>query len=358
MKFLMAAGGTGGHVIPALVIAEELKARNPQSEILFVGTAKGVENRLVPNAGFKLELVKVRAWQGQSLVAKVKNLMGAPRALWQAFGILGRFQPDVVLGVGGYASGPIMVAAALRRIPLCVLEPNAFPGMANRWLGPLVKKAFLGFPEAASFFRSGGSVITGIPVRKEFFRSESKKHGTPFEVLIFGGSQGARSINRAAVEALPALERFADELRIVHQTGQGEYNSVKEGYDQRAVNATVFPYIENMPEVVANADLVICRAGANTVAELAAAGKASVLVPFPAAANQHQLRNAESLVRVGAAQLILDKDLNGETFAAVVDNLRKDSAKLEQMETNIRPLARPDATKMIADELERLAEAG
>jgi len=355
MRLLLAAGGTGGHVIPALVIARELARRNPQSKVLFVGTAKGVENRLVPESGFPLELVAVRAWQGQSLAARVRNLAGAPRAWLQAVAILRRFQPDVVLGVGGYAAGPVMLAAGVAGIPLAVLEPNAFPGMANRWVAPYVTRAFLAFPNTASFFPPGSSRFTGIPVRPEFFSVQPKRHGSPFTVLIFGGSQGARSLNRAAVEALPQLAQWRKEIRIAHQTGQNEYNAVREAYERFSVSAEVLPHIEKMPEMFARADLIVCRAGANTVAELAAAGKAAILVPFPAAANQHQLRNAEALAQIGAARLILDRELSAATLFTAIEEMRARPDLMAQMEARIRTMARPEATARIVDELERLA---
>ena len=358
MRFLMAAGGTGGHVIPALVVARELMARNPDCRVLFVGTAKGVENRLVPQAGFPLELVDVGALQRQSWAARSRTFFRLPRALWQASRILRKFQPQVVLGVGGYAAGPVMLAAALMGIPLAVLEPNAFPGMANRWIAPFVARAFLAFPEAASFFGHGKPLIAGIPVRREFFEirphPQTQPRESPFTVLVFGGSQGARTLNRAVMEALPKLAQCGKQIRLLHQTGQNEYNAVKEAVAKYPVQAEVFPYIEGMPEAFARADLVVCRAGANTVAELAAAGKAAILVPFPAAANQHQLRNAEAVARTGAARLILDKELNGETFFSAVEELCEGPEKLNRMEARIRNFGRPEATALIADELERL----
>jgi UDP-N-acetylglucosamine--N-acetylmuramyl-(pentapeptide) pyrophosphoryl-undecaprenol N-acetylglucosamine transferase len=355
MRILLAAGGTGGHVIPALVVAGELMARRPETGILFVGTAKGVENRLAPEAGFPLELIAVSAWQGQSLAARLRNLVGAPRSLLQASRILRTFQPDVVLGVGGYASGPILLAAGVAGLPIAVLEPNAVPGMANRLLAPFVRRAFLAFPETASFFRPETAVVTGIPVRSEFLGIEPRRSGPSFNLLIFGGSQGARSLNRAVVEALPKLKSFPNDLRIVHQTGQSEYNAVREVYANSAIAAEVLPYIENMAERFSQADLVVSRAGANTVAELAAAGKAAILVPFPFAADQHQLRNAESLAKAGAARLILDRELNGETLAAAVREMREHRETMERMEERIRRFARPEAARHIADELERLA---
>jgi UDP-N-acetylglucosamine--N-acetylmuramyl-(pentapeptide) pyrophosphoryl-undecaprenol N-acetylglucosamine transferase len=314
-----------------------------------------VENRIVPQAGFDLALIRVGAWQGQSLAIRIANLLGAPRAWWQAQSILRTFRPDVVMGVGGYAAGPIMLAAGVAGIPLAVVEPNAFPGMSNRWVAPYVQRAFIAFEETASYFLPEAARLTGIPIRREFFELPHRHPGSTFTVLIFGGSQGARSLNRAAVEALPKLENWGKELRIVHQTGQSEYNAVREAYEKSPVPAEVLPYIENMPERFAAADVVVCRAGANTLAELAAAGKPAVLVPFPAAANQHQLRNAEALVRIGAARMILDRELNGGTFVQALSELRGNPAASEQMSRRIRSIARPNATGLIVDEMERMA---
>jgi len=262
--------------------------------------------------------------------------------------------PDVVLGVGGYAAGPVMLAAGLQGIPLAVLEPNAYPGMANRWVAPYVARAFIAFSETASFFRPGGAVLTGVPVRRELFDLPPKERRTPFSVLIFGGSQGARTLNRGAVEALPKLAQSGEKVSIVHQTGQTEYNQVREAYAKFPIEARVLPYIEKMPEALAAADLVVCRAGASTVAELAAAGKAAILVPFPSAANQHQRRNAEALARVGAARLIPDRELNGETFFAALEQMRKDPETIARMQSRIRKLAHPEAAGRIAQELERM----
>jgi len=356
LRLLMAAGGTGGHVIPALVIAREFCARNRGATVLFVGTPRGIEARLVPEAGFALELFKVGALQGQSASTRLKTLLALPRALWQAHRIIERFQPHVVLGIGGYAAGPVMLTAAWSGIPLAVLEPNAYPGLVNRWVAPYVSRALVGFPEAAAFFPPNKVVEAGIPVRREFFAVPPKPHQPPFTVLVFGGSQGARTLNRAVVEALPQLDQFKETLLLLHQTGQTEYNAIREAYAKHSVRAEVSPYIEAMPEAFARADLVVCRAGASTVGELTAAGRAAILVPYPAAANRHQLRNAESLAARGAARVILDRDLNGERLVATIRELLGDPAKLERMETAMRRAAHPDATARIVEELERLAE--
>jgi len=355
MRLLLAAGGTGGHVIPGLVLARELCGRGPEHRVLFVGTSRGVENRLVPPAGFPLELLEVAALQGEPLAARLRNLLRLPGALGQASRIIARFRPDVVLGVGGYAAGPVMLAAALAGVPLAALEPNAVPGLANRWIAPYVERAFLGFPEAQSYFLAGKSSVTGVPVRREFFEVPPRQSRDPFTVLVFGGSQGARTLNRAAVEALPLLESERERLLLLHQTGQTEYNAVREAYERHAVPAEVFPFTDQMPEVFGRADLVVCRAGANTLAELAAAGKAAILVPFPFAANQHQLRNAQALQEAGAAQLVLNWEMDGARFASAVRDLLDHPEMLAHMEQRIRTLAKPQATARIVDELERMA---
>jgi UDP-N-acetylglucosamine--N-acetylmuramyl-(pentapeptide) pyrophosphoryl-undecaprenol N-acetylglucosamine transferase len=358
LRLLLAAGGTGGHVIPALVVAQEFCRRDASRQVLFVGTLRGIENRLVPAAGFPLEHLVIGALQGQSLATRLKTLLALPHAFLQAYRILERFQPDVVLGVGGYAAGPTMLAAAFRDIPLAVLEPNAFPGLANRWVAPYVARAFLAFEQAAPFFAPGKSLVTGMPLRQEFFDVPQRSHRSPFTVLVFGGSQGARRLNQAVVEALPNLAQTASssglQLTFLHQTGESEYNRVREEVARHSAPVEVFAYLDRMWEAFARADLVVCRAGASTVAELAAAGRAAILVPFPAAADEHQLRNAEALERLGAARLILDRRLNGETLLTAVRELLGNPEQLRRMESAMRRAGRQDATSRIVAELERL----
>jgi len=355
LRLLIAAGGTGGHVIPALVIAREFRRRHPEAEIVFAGTPRGVECRLVPAAGFSLERLRVGLLQGQRVATRVRTLLELPRALWQAGRMLERFQPQVVLGVGGYAAGPVMLMAAWSGIPLAVLEPNAHPGLTNRWVAPYVSRAFIGFPQAAAYFHPNKVTEVGIPVREEFFRIRPKTRQLSFTVLVFGGSQGAHSINRAVVDALPELDQFEESLRILHQTGESEYNAIRAEYAQHTVQAEVVPYLDAMPEAFAGADLVICRAGASTVAELAASGRAAILVPYPSAANQHQLRNAESLVARGAARMILDHELSGAGLATAIQDLLLDPPTLERMEAAMRRASHPNAAGQIVDEVELLA---
>lgn len=365
-KLLIAGGGTGGHVIPALVIAREFcrRGHGEERQVLFVGTARGIESRMVPEAGFPLELLQVGALQGQSSLTRLKTLTGLPKAIAQSLSILKRFKPSVVLGVGGYAAGPMMLAAVLRGLPLALYEPNAHPGLANRWIAPFAQRAFVNFGEAAKVFGPDKTAQTGIPVREEFFAVRQKKHAPPYTVLVFGGSQGARSLNRAVVEALPLLAQSAafaqTPVRLLIQTGQTEYNRVREAVEKfpgpyADWRHEVFAFRDRMWEACAEADLLICRAGATTLAELAGAGRAAVLVPFPSAANQHQLRNARALQRLGAARLLLDQELSGEKVCKVINELLHDTRQLESMEAAIRREARPNAGSQIVDELEKLA---
>jgi UDP-N-acetylglucosamine--N-acetylmuramyl-(pentapeptide) pyrophosphoryl-undecaprenol N-acetylglucosamine transferase len=358
LKLLIAGGGTGGHVIPALVLAREFHRRDPAREVLFVGSRRGIETQLVPPAGFSLEYLKVGMLQGQSAAARLQTLLELPRAVWGALRILDRFRPHVVLGVGGYASGPVMLAAAFRGTPLAVFEPNAFPGLVNRWIAPYAARAFVSFEEATRYFAAGKAVVTGIPVRDEFFKIPPVEHRAPFTVLIFGGSQGARSINRAVIGALPSLAQQKPPLALLLQTGENEYNRVQEEVAKHSVAAEVFAFLDRMWEAFSRADVVVCRAGASTVAELAAAGRAAILVPYPTAANQHQLRNAEALERAGAARLILDKDLSGERLSSALRELLDRPEQLRQMESAMRRMAHPDAAPRIVDELERLSSRG
>lgn len=354
LRLLVAGGGTGGHVIPALVLAREFRRRDPAREVLFVGSPRGIETRLVPPAGFPLEYLQVGMLQGQSPAARLRTLLNLPRAVWQAMRILDRFRPHVVLGVGGYASGPVMLAAAFRGTALAVFEPNAYPGLVNRWMAPYVERAFVAFDEATRYFAAGKAVVTGIPVREEFFAVPPAQHRPPFTVLIFGGSQGARSINRAVIGALPSLAQQKPPLALLHQTGENEYNRVQEEVAKHSVRVEVFVFLDRMWEAFSRANLVVCRAGASTVAELAAAGRAAILVPYPAAANEHQLRNAEALERAGAVRLILDKDLNGERLSSALRQLLESPEQLQRMESAMRRMAHPDAATRIVDELERL----
>jgi UDP-N-acetylglucosamine--N-acetylmuramyl-(pentapeptide) pyrophosphoryl-undecaprenol N-acetylglucosamine transferase len=347
MRAILAGGGTGGHVIPALAIAHELKRRYG-AEILFIGTARGLENRLVPAAGFPLQLVKVGALNRVSLATRVRTAFDLPRAVFAAAKMLNEFQPDVVIGVGGYASGPAMLAAILKHVPTLAFEPNLVPGFANRIVSRFVSAAAVHFEQTADHFRNG--VVTGVPVRPAFFQIPKKQYSPASPVLlVFGGSQGARAINQAMIRALPELMKRLPGLHVVHQTGERDYNEVQAGYAKAAVPAEVHKFMDDMPGFFARADLVLCRSGASTVAEIAAAGKPSIFVPFPMAADDHQRRNAEAMEQAGAAVVLEETRLDEVWLVDTICALFDFPDKLRQMGEAARTMSHPDAAKDIAE---------
>jgi UDP-N-acetylglucosamine--N-acetylmuramyl-(pentapeptide) pyrophosphoryl-undecaprenol N-acetylglucosamine transferase len=358
MRVLIAAGGTGGHIYPGVAVAKELERRNKENEVRFVGTARGLETKLVPKAGFKLSLIESTGLKNVGMVARARGVLVLPRSFTSARKLIRDFKPDVVVGAGGYVSGPVVLTAALLNVPTMVMESNALPGWTNRVLARFVDKAAVTFPESLPFFRGKGIVI-GNPVRREFFEIQPRSQdGSEFAVLVFGGSQGARAINEAMVAALPDLESSKSTLRILHQTGELDYDKVLEGYTKAGwtLLAEVRRYIDDMVTAFANADLVVCRAGATTTAELIAAGKASIMVPFPLAADDHQRKNAEALEAAGAAKMILQQDLSGATLSREIAALAKDRQRLVSMGEAGRRLARGDAAVAAVDLLEELVQ--
>jgi UDP-N-acetylglucosamine--N-acetylmuramyl-(pentapeptide) pyrophosphoryl-undecaprenol N-acetylglucosamine transferase len=353
MRAILAGGGTGGHVIPAIAIAQELQ-ESYQAEVLFIGTARGLENRLVPEAGFPLELVKVGALNRVSLATRVKTLFDLPRAVFTAGRLLNEFQPDVVIGVGGYASGPAMVAAIRRRIPTLAFEPNVVPGFANRVVARFVSAAAVHFEETAERFRN--AVVTGVPVRPAFFQIPRKPYvqASP-TVLVFGGSQGARAINLAMTRAIRPLASRVSGLHVIHQTGERDYNDVLAAYAQAEFPAEVHKFIDDMPAFFARADLILCRSGASTVAEVAAAGKPAVFIPFPLAADDHQRRNAEAMEKAGAAVLVEETRLDEVWLVDTICALLEDPVRLAKMSDAARAMAHPNAAKDIGELAARLA---
>jgi UDP-N-acetylglucosamine--N-acetylmuramyl-(pentapeptide) pyrophosphoryl-undecaprenol N-acetylglucosamine transferase len=353
MRAILAGGGTGGHVIPALAIAQELQ-KQCGADVLFIGTARGIENRLVPAAGFKLRLVEVGALKNVSLATRLRTMFDLPRAVWEARRILAEFKPGVVIGVGGYASGPAMMAAMLSRIPTVAFEPNVVPGFANRVVARFVSGAAVHFSETAKYFRR--AEVTGVPVRQAFFeiarRSPSKESPS---VLVFGGSQGAHAINQAVMESVAALQTRVPGVCIVHQTGERDYNDAQAAYAAMGGSVQFFRFIDDMPGCFAQADLLVCRSGASTVAEVAAAGKPTIFVPFPRAADDHQKRNAEAFERAGAAVLLEESKLTRETLVETISSLLSNPAHLEQMGDAARKLSHPNAARDIAKMAVRLA---
>lgn len=351
---MIVGGGTGGHVFPALAVADELRTRCPQPEVAFVGVATGLEARVVPAAGYPLYTIAAAGFRGVGWSAKARSLWLFGRSALACRRLLREFNPDVVFGVGGYVSAPALLAAVLSRRPTVLFEPNAEPGLANRALAPLATRVAVAY-EATLHFFGNKAVRAGSPVRAEFLRVPPKKHEPPFTLLIFGGSQGSVPINAAVVDSLDLLRASGHDLRFIHQSGQRDFDAVRTAYARRGIAADVRPFIDNMADCFAQADVVVCRAGASTLAELAAAGKAVILVPFPQAAGQHQLRNAELLARVGAAQLMEQRQLTGERLAATLLELFGHPGKITAMEERVRALAMPDAVARIADLIESVA---
>ncbi len=348
MRVIIAAGGTGGHIYPGVAIAREFKRRDPQTGILFVGTARGLESRIVPREGFDLEMIEVGALKGVSVFQRIRSLAQLPWSLVEAIRILRRYKPQVVIGVGGYSSGPTLLMAALTRVPTMVVEPNAMPGFTNRVLAWFVDGAALSFEDAGKYFGKRG-VVTGNPVRGDFANLRKKKRGESLNILIFGGSQGSRAINNAMVGALSHLAVDRDRLAITHQTGEGDFEMVKRGYEAAGFEADVRRFIDDMAAQFESADVVICRAGATTAAEVAAAGKAALFIPFPFATDDHQRRNAEAFVRAGAARMIVQKELTPVRLAEELTRLIEHPEEIDRMEEASRRLGRPDSTQRAVD---------
>ncbi|MFM9903993.1 MAG: undecaprenyldiphospho-muramoylpentapeptide beta-N-acetylglucosaminyltransferase [Pyrinomonadaceae bacterium] len=354
MKVLIAAGGTGGHIYPGVAIAKEILSRDAASEVLFVGTARGLEKKIVPDNGFQLALINSAGLKNVGLAGKIKGLAVLPRSFWEARKILKDFKPNVVVGAGGYVSGPVLLTAHFMGYPTLVMDSNALPGFTNRQLARFVDKAALTFDVSLPYFGSKG-VVTGNPVRKEFFEIAARGLHEPVGLLIFGGSQGARAINDAMITALPFFNERGTKMTIVHQTGEPNYDAVRRAYEENGWrDADIRPYISNMVEAFDAADVIICRAGATTCAEVAAAGKAAVMVPFPGAADDHQKKNAEAMVEKEAARMIVQNDLDGARLADEITGLIENPERIEKMGTAARKMARPDAAKVTVDIIESL----
>ncbi len=354
MKVLIAAGGTGGHIFPGIAVAKEIMARDAESEVLFVGTARGLEKKIVPDNGFQLSLINSAGLKNVGLIGKIKGLSVLPPSLVEARRIIRQFRPHVVVGAGGYVSGPVLLMAAIMGVPTLVMDSNALPGFTNRQLARFVERAALTFEEAMPFFGKKG-VVTGNPVRPEFFEVPPKPAGGHFHVLIFGGSQGARAINNAMIDALPQLADHKGKLTITHQTGEADFEKVRTAYStSELTDADIRPFISDIFLEFEKADLIISRAGATTCAEIAAAGRGAIMVPLPTAADDHQRKNAEALQNAGAARMILQADLKGEKLAADLSALIDDRETVKEMAASAKRIARPDAAAATVDIIEEL----
>ena len=371
MRILIAGGGTGGHLYPGIALARELQRRDPSTQVSFVGTATGIELRVVPREGFELDVIRVAGLKGKGRAERLRGFMLLPTAAGDAWRVISKRRPDVVVGVGGFASGPVLALAAVRGYPTMLLEQNAVPGITNRLLARFVRAAAVNFEDALSYFPRTG-FVAGNPVRPEFFPAQNEEANgdtaRPFDsidsasganlaqgrVLIFGGSQGAHAINVAMVEAASRLAATGLKLAITHQTGERDLDLVRTAYAGAGLAARVEAFIFEIDGEMKAADLVICRAGATTLAELTASGRPAILVPLPTATDDHQRKNAEVLGRAGAGLVMEERDLSGLRLAENIAMLIADPGRRRQMSEAARKLARPDAAARIADRVEEL----
>ena len=355
MRLIVAGGGTGGHLFPGIAVAEEFLARNSANEVLFIGTERGIEARLLPKLGYRLECISASGIKGQSSLTKVKSAALLLYGYSQSRKILKEFRPDVVLGVGGYASAPVVLSARGLQIRRFIHEQNAIPGLTNKVLARIADKVFISIEESRKFFPEDRTMLTGNPLRKEILwnvqQGKTEPKGGSLRLLVFGGSAGAHRINTAMVEALPHLAKVKEHLLITHQTGEKDHGEIKKAYGAAGFNAEVTPFIDNMAAAYAAADFIVCRAGATTLAEVAVSGKACIFIPYPYAADDHQRRNAEALLKEDAGFMILERELTGDTLAGQIIRLMQEPELVEKTAANIRKFGQLDAAQVIVDEM-------
>lgn len=355
MTVVIAAGGTGGHLYPAVALAREFLLRDPAIRILFVGTARGIESKVLAHEGFELMLITAEPVMGKGFRGLVQGALSMPAGIWQSLGILRRRRADLVIGVGGYTSPAMLTAAALRGIPRVILEPNAYPGMANTVVAPLAQRIFLAFDSAAAAFDRQKVCVVGTPIRREFLVQSERSGVFPSmrsgaRLLIFGGSQGAQAINSAVLEGLASLIARCPDLAIAHQTGESDYARVSEAYRTLGINAEVVPFFYDMPTVLRAADLVVARAGAMTIAELTACGKPAILIPLPTAIYDHQTKNAREMEAAGGAIMLPQADLTGARLSELIGTILRDPQRLETMRAKSWEMRRVDAGEAIVRE--------
>jgi UDP-N-acetylglucosamine--N-acetylmuramyl-(pentapeptide) pyrophosphoryl-undecaprenol N-acetylglucosamine transferase len=367
VKLLIAGGGTGGHLFPGIAVAEEFLSRDSNNGVLFVGTEAGIEARILHKSGYRLRTIATEGIRGRGGFSKARSIGLLLYAYSQSRQILKEFRPGLVLGVGGYASGPVVLAARGMMIPRFIHEQNAIPGFTNKLLARVSEKVFISLEESRKFFPKERTLLTGNPLRRQILDSIAATGGNPtqppfdeggcptgrgnFHLLAFGGSRGAHAVNLAMVAALPHLKVLGDRLTVTHQTGTDDLEQVREGYNSAGVHGEVIPFIDDMAAEYGKADLIVCRAGATTIAEVTATGKACIFIPFPHAVDDHQRRNAEALLKEHAGFMLLERELSGESLGRLILDLASDPERIFETARNARGLARPDAVKIIVDEM-------
>ncbi len=356
MRVIIAAGGTGGHLFPGLALAEEFKRRDPSIEVIFVGTEHGIEAKVIPREGYALKFLRAEGFVGVSVIKKLRAILKMFFSLLDSYRIIKTLKPDIVIGAGGYASGVILFVASIKSIPTMIIEQNVIPGITNKILGKFVNTVCISFQESISFFPGVRVFLTGNPVRLQIFKGNIEAayrlfslERELFTIFIFGGSWGASSINRAMVDALNYLYDLKDKIQFLHQTGQRDYENIRDAYRKVGFKGTITPFIYQMGEAYAIADIVISRAGATTLSELTALGKAAILIPYPYATGNHQELNARKLVEMGAAKMILDREIKGEKLAEMIRELYNNEKLRTEMQKNSKSVGRPDASEKVVD---------
>lgn len=351
MRIVIAGGGTGGHLFPGIAIAEEFLKRDDKTQVVFIGTKKGIEGKLLGQLGYELRTIDIEGLKGRGLKALAKGVYQVPQSLWQSRHILKQFSPHLVIGVGGYASGPAVLTAHFMGIPTAIAEQNTIPGVTNRILGRFVNKIFVTYDKTATLFEPNKVILSGNPVRAAFIagKEPDKEKKDFWQLLIFGGSQGAAAINKAMINMLPQLQKMKNKIYVVHQTGARQMEKVKQTYKGFGIKAKVLPFIVDMAGAYLSADLIICRAGATSLAEITASGKAAILIPYPWAANDHQTKNAQAMAEAGAAVMISERELGSGKLFGVIQNLLYDEQKLRKMEKKSAKLGNINAAEKIVD---------
>ena len=351
MRIVIAGGGTGGHLFPGIAIAEQFLKKDDKAQVIFIGTKKGIEYKLLGKLGYELRTIDIEGLKGRGLIALAKSFYQVPQSMWQSRRILKQFSPHLVIGVGGYASGPAVLTAHFMGIPTAIAEQNAVPGVTNRILGKFVNKIFVTYAKTATLFEPNKVMLSGNPVRAAFIAGKEldKEKKDFWQLLIFGGSQGAAAINKAIIDMLPWLQKTKNKIHVVHQTGARQMEKVRQVYKGSGIKARVLPFIVDMAGAYKSADLIICRAGATSLAEITASGKAAILIPYPWAANDHQTKNAQAMAEAGAAVMIRESELSGCKLFEVIESLLYDEQKLKKMENKSTKLGNINAAAKIVD---------
>lgn len=358
-RVIIAGGGTGGHLFPGIAVGKALLKRYPETDILFVTAGRDIETRILEGNGFKHKSITVEGIKGRGMMRSSRALLKLPCSLFQCLAIIKKMSPDIILGVGGYSSGPVCISGRLMGIPVAIHEQNSYPGLTNRLLSRIVSRIFISFEDSMQYFPGGRIVFTGNPVRDEFIKQEDypQDEKRPFTIFVTGGSQGAVAVNSVFIDALKILKQKKLDVDVIHHAGQVDYDRVVREYRINGINGEIFPFIDNMADAYGRSDIFIGRAGAGTIFELAAMGRPSILIPLPNSANRHQESNAMSLVNAGGAIMFLQDEMSGETMADQLIKLMNDRASLKRMGENARMVAKVDAAELIVDEMCKLVSS-